>query len=200
MDKISVTQDYLYEYIKAHDINVCRFAELMGVSNAIVTMSFKHNPNRHGKPMKFSESNLQKLNDALSVFSQQINECRIFFGSNEMFTNRLGRTYDPGVIKQLMSLSKMFNVKGLTNRILGWNRGKYDLVLCSPSSKVYGFITADDVMRINAELLAVSGTLSGIKVSVANDSESKETETVEPCVFTEAELDAYEDQLLNGDS
>lgn len=145
----------------------------MGVSNAIVTMSFKHSLNRHGKPMKFSESNLQKLNDALSVFSQQINECRIIFGSNEMFTNRLGRTYDPGVLLQIRSLSKMFNVKGLFARVLGWNRGKYDLVLCSPSSKVYGFITADDVMRINAELLAISGTLAGIKVSNRNERMKK---------------------------
>ena len=48
-------------------------------------------------------------------------------------------------------------MKGLTEKVLGWNKAKCDITLSVKSSPMYGRVTQDDVNRINAEVLAVAG-------------------------------------------
>ena len=162
--KLQVTQDFLYEFLKEHDFNMSRLSEQMGVSLAIVTKCFHHDLNRHGKHLYFSVANIHRLNMALVELSEQILNSRINYGTDQMFTNRLSRTYDPGTVPGIKMLSKYFNLNNFLFRVLGWKKGKKESVLCSPSSKVYGFITSDDIMRINAELLTIASTFAGVQV------------------------------------
>ena len=48
--------------------------------------------------------------------------------------------------------------------MLGWKEAKKVAVLCTPAGKVYGNITADDVTKVNIELLSVAGVLDRIEI------------------------------------
>ena len=164
MEKIQVSQDFLFEYLTEHNITLTRLTEMMGVSSGIVIDCFHHNLNRLGKPQSFSPANIVRLNAALENIAGQIRGCVIEFGSEKTITTRLGRTYDPGAVPAVKALSKFFNLNAMCLRVLGWKKGKKESVLCTPNSKVYGFITADNIMRINTELLQVSSTLGSMEV------------------------------------
>lgn len=161
MDKVIVTQDFLFEYLTQHNVNMKRLSELMGVSNAIVMFCFRHDLNRHGKPQKFSASNIEKLNNALPQLAQQIRGAVMTFTSDQ--------TYDRDMVPYVNALQRWFKLGGFLQRVLGWSLSKKEAVLCSPAAKSYGNITADHVARINAEILAVSGMLGGIQVAANED-------------------------------
>ena len=92
------------------------------------------------------------------------------FGSDKVFTNQRGATYDPGLLKPInQGIGKFFKVRRMTERVLGWNLGKWANTLSAPSSKIYGNITRGDADRLNAELLSVAGVLSSHEV-VADDA------------------------------
>jgi hypothetical protein len=172
MEKAIVTQDFLYEYLTQHNFTITMVAKRMGVSEGIVRSCFRHNLNRHGNPLSFSAVNVRKLNDALEVIANELRESVITFGSAQAFTNQRGTTYDPGTLPALQHLGEYFNMKGLTERVLGWNKTKKDITLSVKSSPMYGKVSADDVARLNAEVLAVSGMLGGIEVEMPDQGSS----------------------------
>lgn len=166
-EKVRVSQDFLFEYLKGHDVNLKTLAELMGTSSGLVYDCFLHRLDRYGNPRVFTKVALPKLNAALPLLAAHLREHVIAYGTSEMFTNRYGRIYDPGTVPAFKALSKYFSLTSLCHRVLGWSGGKKMSIFCVPSSKVYGNITAEDVSRINAELLAVAGMLDGIEVEPA---------------------------------
>ncbi len=164
MEKVKVSQDYLYEFLKEHNMTIAMIAKKMGASESIVRNSFQRNPNRHGNAMCFSAANLLKLNSALEEIADELRESVVAFGSDQMFTNQRGTTYDPGTLPGLQRVGEYFNMKALTERLLGWNKTKRDITLSVKSSPMYGRVTQADVNLINTELLAVAGVLSSYQV------------------------------------
>lgn len=164
IEKAKVTQDFLYEYLTNHNVNLSRLNELMGVSNGILMGCFRHNPGRHGKPLSFSAKNIEKMNAALGELAGLMRGCVVKFGSDQTYTNKRGTTYDPGTLPQVKALQRYFKLNPFCERVLGWNLSKKEYILCSPSSKAYGTVSADDVARINSEVLAVAGMLGGCEV------------------------------------
>ena len=53
--------------------------------------------------------------------------------------------------------------------MLGWNESKRAMILSCKSSITKGNITADDVNRINAEILSVAGVLDCYEVVADGD-------------------------------
>ena len=172
IQKATVTQDFLYEYLTQHNVNLSRLNELMGVSNGILMGCFRHNPDRHGRPLKFSAQNVERLNVALGELAAQMRQSVVTFGSDQTYTNQRGATYDPGTVQQLKALQRWFKLNPFCERVLGWNLGKKETILCTPSSKAYGTVSADHVSRINAEVLAVAGMLGGIEVEMPESASS----------------------------
>ena len=54
MDKVKVSQDILYGFLKEHNVTKVVIAQRMGVSESIVGGCFRHALNRHGKPLRIS--------------------------------------------------------------------------------------------------------------------------------------------------
>ena len=177
MEKIRISTDTLYKYLVEHNFILSVLSDYMKVSNSILMASFRHDLNRCGKPTNFSVPNLRRLNNALAVIADDLRKCVLVFGSDKMFTNQYGRTYDPGMIEAMKNgAGKFFKLRGMTERLLGWNKGKWGLTMYSLKSAIYGNITRDDTDRINAELLAVAGVLSSYEV-VADEDHSVKQET-----------------------
>lgn len=169
MEKIKVSQDFLYNYLTEHNFIISSLGEMMGVSDCVVRACFLHTPNRHGKPQKFSASNIERLNEALTLVANKLRGCLLTFGSDQTYTNQRGTTYDPALVEQIKNgMNKYFKLRGLLERILGWNVTKCRTTLSIIKSPVYGNITREDADRINTELLAVAGVLSSYEV-VADD-------------------------------
>lgn len=169
MEKIKVSSDTLYKYLLEHNFVISVLSERMGVSYGIVYNSFQHVPNRLGQPIKFSSANIKKLNDAIVQVALDMRSQILVFGSSQAYTNQQNTTYDPALLEPIKKgIGKFFKMRGMTERVLGWNIGKYNLTMSSPKSKIYGNISKDDVDRLNAELLAVAGVLSSYEV-VADD-------------------------------
>lgn len=166
--KTKISPDFLYKYIKDHNIILLKIAEKMGVSYSIVNRSFRHGKDRLGKPIYFSPSNIKKLNEAISEMAVDIRNCQLQFGSSQTFTNLHGTTYDPALVDGFRIIGHYFKLNGLTHKVLGWNTTKNNTTLSVQKSPVYGNITREDADRINAELLAVAGVLSSYEV-VADD-------------------------------
>lgn len=180
IQKTKVSQDFLYKYLTEHNVTISQFARLMGVSVGIVSGSFHHDLDRHGKPLKFSRANIEKLNAALQTLADQLRQATITFGSEQTFTNSRGTTYDPGTREAVLRLSDYFKISYFMERVLGWKDGKRKMILVTPSSKVYGQVSQDDVNRINAELLSVAGVLSSYEVVPDEGSSSSSSSDYEP--------------------
>lgn len=174
--KAQVSQDFLYEYLVSHNVKVSELARLSGMSIPLMVDDFRHTLDRHGNRRVFSAVALTKLNTALPLMAGGIKQHILSFGSEQMFTNRLGRTYDPGMVPAMKALSTYFNMNGLCASVLGWSKNKKNSVLCSPTNKAYGYITSADVELINAELLAVAGMLDGIEVVAGDGSSSSSSD------------------------
>lgn len=169
MDKAKVTQDFLLEYLTQHNVNLNRLNELMGISNGLLMGCFHHDLNRHGIPMKFTAPIIEKMNEALPVLADQMRSGLVTFGSSETYTNsRSGATYDPATVPQLRALQRWFKLGPFFQRVVGWTQSRTSSALNSKTAKAYGTITADQVARINAEVLAVAGMLSGIQVDLSD--------------------------------
>lgn len=166
--KVQVTSDTLYQYLLEHNFTISLLSKYMGVSNGIVCNSFQHIPNRLGKPMKFSAANLEKLNAVLPQIADDLRRATITFGSEQTFTNSWGNTYDPAAREAVLAVGNYFKITPFLLRILGWKKGKRDMILVSTKSPVYGQVSQEDVNRINAELLSVAGVLSSYEVVEQN--------------------------------
>lgn len=176
MNKVKVSQDFLYEYLQEHHFILSVLTKHMGVSAGIVKGCFSHDLNAQGKPMKFSAANIEKMNLALSQIANEMRGCLLTYGSDQVEKKRDGSTYDPAMITPLREkVGRFFKLKGLVENVLGWNAKRYNAVLSAPSSKVYGQVTADDVQRINTEIMAVAGVLGSYEV-VADGNDTISTE------------------------
>lgn len=171
MEKVKVTQDVVYQFITEHNVNLSGIAREMEANPTLVAGCFKRNADRHGQPRHFTAQTLPRLNQAIDSFAANMRQSLITFGSDQTYTNNRGMTYDPATLPLIKTLSKYFNLTQFIIRVLGWNETKKNATLSAPSSKAYGCITRDDVNRINAELLAVSGVLSSYEI-VADEGSS----------------------------
>ena len=81
-----------------------------------------------------------------------------------MYTNKNGRTYDPGMIEPINILGEYLNMTAVIERLLGWSKSKKSNVFAAPTSKNYGNISEDDVNKINMEVLAIIGVLENVEV------------------------------------
>lgn len=175
--KMKITQDALYKYLTEHDVKLSRIAELMGQAPQLVIAYFRHDKNRHGVPRVFSVENIQKLNAALPKYVGELRQHVLTFGTEQKYTNKHGRTYDPGMIEPINALGKLLNMTGLASRVLGWNKIKKTKIFSAPSSKIYGNISEDDVMAINAETLAIAGALENMEVVPEDNAYSKKSDS-----------------------
>lgn len=164
VQKMKMSQDVLYKFLQEHDVKISRLAELMDITPSAANSCFRHNKNRHGTPRYFTVENIEKLNNALRIIAIELRNSVVTFGSDKLYTNKHGRTYDPGMIEPLNDLGVLMNLTGLTGRLLGWNKTKKKNIFSVPSSRSYGNISESDVMKINAEALSVAGVLEGIEV------------------------------------
>lgn len=167
---MKMSQDQLYKYLTDHDVKVIRLAELMGKTPAVIISNFRHHKNAHGNPRHFSVENIRQLNEALQTIAKELRGCVLTFGTNQTYTNKHGRTYDPGMIEPLNRIGELLNLTALVDRLLGWNKGKRTSVLTDKISKAYGNVSETDVMTINAEVLAVAGVLEGLEVVPDDDA------------------------------
>lgn len=170
--KVQVSSDALYQYLTEHGVTISRLSELMGVSFATVNSCFLHHKMMDGTPRRFTAKNIEKLNIALEQMAEGIRGAVLTFGSDRVFTNRRGKTYDPALVEPIKNnVAKYFSMNLLCEKVLGWSRPMKRNVLESNTGKAFGCITADDVNRINAELLSVAGVLGSYEV-VPDDSSS----------------------------
>ena len=165
--KIKVSTDKLYQFMKEHNMMTYVMSQYMGVSESIVRGCFKHDLNRHGKPLQFSEVNIQKMNEALPRLAVDLRGCLLSFGSEQTFTNRSGKVYDPAVAERIKEgMARFFNMRALTERLLGWNAQKCKARLASVSHQTYGHVSREDVDRLNDELVSVAGVLDCYEVVI----------------------------------
>lgn len=169
MDKKKVSQDFLYNIITTNGVNVTTLAELVGISREMVNGCFRHNKDRNGNPRNFPVKTLPKLNAALELLAEQLNQSQIVFGSDQTYTNNRGTKYDPATVEPIMALHKYFKLTPFLKRALGWSENKKSIVLHSPSSKGYACVSAQDVERINAAITEVAIVFGGIEVVPDSD-------------------------------
>lgn len=161
---VQVSQDTLYQYLTEHNVKMARIAELIGKSEATVSSCFRHCKDMSGRPRRFTPAAISSLNAALKSIATSLRLNILTFGSPETFTNQRGNTYDPALVEPLKKIGELMNITALTARLLGWSKDRKEGVLVSPSAKIYGCISREDVNRINAELLSVAGVLSSYEV------------------------------------
>ena len=160
-----VTPDQLYRFLREHNIMDYILSQYMNVSESIVRGCFRHDLNRHGKPLHFSPDNIRRINDALPRLAHDIRACHIHFGQGETYVNRCGREYDRSIADQVKAgISRFFNVKELTARVLGWNLLKCKARLSSRGHQTYSNVSREDCDRLNDELVAVASILEGYEV------------------------------------
>ena len=160
-----VTPDQLYRFLREHNIMDYVLSKYMGVSESIVRGCFKHDLNRHGKPLQFSPENIQKMNEALPRLAADIRACQIKFGRGETFVNRCGRQYDRSIADQVKAgIIRFFSVKDFASRVLGWNVLKCKARLCSTGSTTYSNVERADCERLNDELVAIASSLERYEV------------------------------------
>lgn len=160
-----VTTEQLYRFLREHNIMDYVLSQYMGVSESIVRGCFKHDLNRHGKPLQFSADNILKMNDALPRLAADIRSCELHFGQGETFTNRCGREYDRSIAQQVKDgMMRFFSIKDLTARILGWKWAKCQARLSGTSHPSYSLVLREDCERLNDELIAIASVLESYKV------------------------------------
>lgn len=164
MEKTKVSQDFLYKFITDNGINVSTLAQLMGMSVTMVNGCFRHNKDAAGRPRNFPIQTLPKLNDAIVELAAQIRSSMICFGGPQTFTNKRKVEYDPACVEPINNLHCYFKITQFLASVLGWSLNKKSAILHTPSSKKYGCISRDDVDRINARILSVSGMLESIEI------------------------------------
>ena len=170
--KVQISQDTLYQFLQDRNLIVSVIGKKTGIGNGLLMGCFHHNLNRHGKPLSFSAANIVRINTAIWQIAEELRGCLLTFGSDQTFTNQRGTTYDPALVAGFRKIGEYLKLRGLTERILGWNKAKCEGTLNVKSSPMYGRISQADADRINAELLSVAGVLSSYEVVADGDSGS----------------------------
>lgn len=179
--KKQISQDELYSYLTDHGVKLSRLAKLMGVSAGMVIACFNHNIGKDGKPRSFTSSGLPKLNEALQQMASELAQFNLPFGSDQTFTNQRGTTYDPALVPIIKNdVGCYFKLNVVCKNVLGWNEYREKAVFCTPSSKVYGCISRDDVQRINAELRSIAAVLESYEVVPDGGSSSDSSDGLQP--------------------
>ena len=176
---LKLSQDDLYKYLKEHDVKVSRLAKEMGMSPSTVAPCFQHRNNRHGNPICFTVEGIRKLNESLRTLSEKLRICVLKFGTDQMYTNKHGSTYDPGMIEPINQLGEYLNMSAVIERLLGWRKTKKHTVFGAPGAKIYGNISEEDVNAINVEIISVASFFESVEVvpneNVLNGDESAKT-------------------------
>lgn len=162
--KLKISQDSLYKYLKEHGVKISRVADEMGMSSGTVTDYFQHRINRKSEPISFTVENVDKLNESLRSLSEKLLSCILKFGTDKMYTNKHGRTYDPGMIEHINRLGEYLNMTAVFECVLGWSKSKKRNVFGAPSVKNYGNISQEDVDAINLEILSVASFFDSVEV------------------------------------
>lgn len=161
---LKISQDCLYKYLKEHNVIISRVADEMGMSKSIVNACFLHRNNRHGNPLCFTVENVKKLNESLHTLSEKLRSCVLKFGTAKMYTNKHGRTYDPGMIEPVNRLGEYLNMTAVMECLLGWRKSKKQNVFGAPTAKNYGHISLEDVNAINMEIISVASFFDSVEV------------------------------------
>lgn len=170
--KRQVSPDQLYRFLQEHNIMDYVLSKYMGVSESIVRGCFKHDMNRHGKPLHFSADNILKMNDALPRLAADIRACELHFGQGEMFTNRCGVQYDRSIADQVKAgMGHIFSIKDITARILGWKWAKCQARLSGTTHPSYSLVKREECDRLNDELIATASVLDCYEVVIESNKE-----------------------------
>lgn len=172
MEKLQISQDALYEYMLAHGVKMSRLAELIGKSDDVVTSCFKHHKDGRGKPRYFNAQHCAAISEALQTIASELRGCLLTWGSDQVYTNQRGATYDPALVEQIKTVGRYLNITALVERVLGWTKGKKSAVLVQTTSKGYGTVSQADMVAINNEILGVAGVLSSYEVVAGDGSAS----------------------------
>ena len=160
-----VSPDQLYKFLREHNVMDYVLSQYMGVSESIVRGCFKHDLTQSGKPLHFSNANLARINDALPRLAADIRACELHFGQGKTFVNRCGREYDRSIAAQVKDgMKRIFSVKDIAMRVLGWNELKCKSRLCSTGSASYSNVEREDCDRLNDELIAIASVLESYEV------------------------------------
>lgn len=179
--KMTVTEDELYEYLRKQGVKLIRLSELTGINEAAVNSCFRHHKNNNGVPRHFNQEQVTKINEALPLLAAQLRQKKMKFDRERAKTNRFGTAYDKGLIEPMKRIGEYLNLTALTERVLGWSKAKKDGVLVAPTSKYYGHISEADVRAVNTELLSVAGVLAEYELELwTGDSSSSSDAADEP--------------------
>lgn len=174
IEKTTVTQDELYEFLLAHNVTTMRLGELIGLTDVSLCSCFKHHKNNSGRPRRFTPKQIADINSALPKMAREISNRRVTFNAANNTSKSEKRMFDPGCVEQFKRVGEYFSLTALTVRLLGWSKQRKSIVINAPGNGSYGHITPDDVDRINAELQEVSNWLLGHEV-IPNDSDGDNT-------------------------
>lgn len=161
---LKISQDDLCKYLNEHDVKMSRVADEMRMSKSLINECFLHANNRHGKPCRFTVENIRKLNESLRVLSEKLRSRILRFGTEQMYTNKHGRTYDPGMIEPVNRLGEYLNMTAVMGRLLGWSKSKKHSVFGAPTGKNYGNISQEDINVINMEIISVASFFDSVEV------------------------------------
>lgn len=166
MDKVKVSQDFLRDYLEAHDFTLSVLNKRMGVSNGILMGCFRHKLNRLGKPMSFSAKNIEKINHVLPQIAEELRQCVMTFSTDDKdIDNSRGNAYDKTLADTIRNgMGRYFKMKGVSHRLFRWEKAKSDSILSNSASPVYSHITANNMAALNAELLSVAAVLDSHEV------------------------------------
>lgn len=169
MGKAKMTQDELYQYLLEHNIIISRLGELVGLSDTAMSNAFKHHI-VNGKRHYFPAKKVVLINTALPVMAREIASRILVFNPANNISTVSSRCYDPECLPQLRKVGEYFSLIKFTARVLGWSLPKKDSVF-STANRNYGHISSLDAELINAELLAVAGTLGNIELLETPDGQ-----------------------------
>ena len=166
MDKIKVSQDELKGFLEAHDFIRVAIANKMGVSESMVGNCFSHSLNRHGKPMSFTRRNIELLNHALQQISEELSSCKLKCSNEEEQASRRFINDDPAIIDSLRKISEYIKLRGLTKKVLEWDKRKCENNIKLKEANPHVHIKKDEIERLNIEVMSIASTLAGWEVVV----------------------------------
>lgn len=169
-EKIKISDDELYQFLKDHNIIYTRLAEMIGLSTPSMTSCFKHLLS-NGVPRHFTRKSLELINQSLPQMAYEVERGRVVFNTASKDREQKGKSFDKGCVEQIRALGRWFKVDAMCQRVLGWKAVKSRKVLFAPSSPIYGHVTPDDVRHLNEELMFVSFWLQKHEVSTDNNAQ-----------------------------
>ena len=176
MDKIKVSQDKLKIFLDGHNFIMAALAKKMGVTEVLVSVCFRHKLNRHGNPLSFSKKNIELLNLALQQISDELIDCKLKCSNEDESASKRFINDDPAIIESLRRIGEYIKLRGLTEKVLGWNKKKCEDNICLNSSNPHVHISREDLERISTTVLSIAATLAQWEVVADEGSSSSSSE------------------------